>query len=161
MLCNNFPLLAADRSPRSPLFTGVVAGFASEHRIWPLLLFTVAALSLFWLRTPDGTCCIGSFGHCGDCLFDGFDVERTRLAVASSRRSNGICASGPVSPPKPRSQLANGGSDGRRNWPHLHCTGGLLHRHWTAQRARFHFMGGQLDLRRQPDSFRSTANSFC
>jgi hypothetical protein len=35
-----------------PLFTGVVAGFASEHRIWPLLVFTVAALSLFWLRTP-------------------------------------------------------------------------------------------------------------
>jgi YwiC-like protein len=35
-----------------PLFTGIVAGFASEHRIWPLLLFTVAALSLFWLRTP-------------------------------------------------------------------------------------------------------------
>ena len=35
-----------------PLFTGVVAGFASEHRIWPLLMFTVAALSLFWLRTP-------------------------------------------------------------------------------------------------------------
>ncbi len=35
-----------------PLFTGVVAGFASEHRIWPLLTFTVAALTLFWLRTP-------------------------------------------------------------------------------------------------------------
>jgi len=35
-----------------PLFTGVVAGFAPEHRIWPLLMFTVAALSLFWLRTP-------------------------------------------------------------------------------------------------------------
>jgi len=35
-----------------PLFTGVVAGFASEHRIWPLLTFTVAALALFWLRTP-------------------------------------------------------------------------------------------------------------
>jgi hypothetical protein len=35
-----------------PLFTGVVAGYASEHRIWPLLIFTVAALSLFWLRTP-------------------------------------------------------------------------------------------------------------
>jgi len=35
-----------------PLFTGVVAGFASEHRIWPLLMFTAAALSLFWLRTP-------------------------------------------------------------------------------------------------------------
>ncbi|MFY9904812.1 MAG: YwiC-like family protein [Terriglobales bacterium] len=35
-----------------PLFTGVVAGYSSEHRIWPLLLFTVAALSLFWLRTP-------------------------------------------------------------------------------------------------------------
>jgi hypothetical protein len=35
-----------------PLFTGVVAGFASEHRIWPLLTFTMAALSLFWLRTP-------------------------------------------------------------------------------------------------------------
>jgi hypothetical protein len=35
-----------------PLFTGVVAGFASERRIWPLLMFTVAAPSLFWLRTP-------------------------------------------------------------------------------------------------------------
>jgi hypothetical protein len=35
-----------------PLFTGVVAGYASEHRIWPLLTFTVAAVSLFWLRTP-------------------------------------------------------------------------------------------------------------
>jgi hypothetical protein len=35
-----------------PLFTGVAAGFAPEHRIWPLLMFTVAALSLFWLRTP-------------------------------------------------------------------------------------------------------------
>jgi hypothetical protein len=35
-----------------PLFSGVVAGYASEHRIWPLLMFTVAALSLFWLRTP-------------------------------------------------------------------------------------------------------------
>ena len=35
-----------------PLFTGVVAGYASEHRIWPLLMFTLAAMSLFWLRTP-------------------------------------------------------------------------------------------------------------
>jgi len=35
-----------------PLFTGVVAGYASEHRIWPLLVFTVTALSLFWLRIP-------------------------------------------------------------------------------------------------------------
>jgi YwiC-like protein len=35
-----------------PLFTGVVAGYASEHRILPLLVFTVTALSLFWLRTP-------------------------------------------------------------------------------------------------------------
>ena len=35
-----------------PLFTGVVGGYASEHRIWPLLIFTVAALSVFWLRTP-------------------------------------------------------------------------------------------------------------
>ena len=69
-----------------PLFTGIVAGFASEHRIWPLLLFTVAALSLFWLRTPVesfiGTgsltanteqerrmalCRIGSLGHFSDC----------------------------------------------------------------------------------------------
>lgn len=35
-----------------PLFTGMAAGFAPEHRVWPLLLFTVAALSLFALRTP-------------------------------------------------------------------------------------------------------------
>ena len=162
-----------------PLFTGVVAGFASEHRIWRLLLFTVAALSLFWLRTP-----VESLIGTGSLTANTDEERRTALVasillaavattcstallwkgkdswVAAAGRSYRICASGPVSPPKPRSRLANGGSDGRRNWPHLHCTGGLLHRHWKAKRARFHFMGGQLDLRRQPDSFRSTANSF-
>jgi hypothetical protein len=35
-----------------PLFTGVAAGMASAPRLWPLLAFTIAALSLFWLRTP-------------------------------------------------------------------------------------------------------------
>jgi len=35
-----------------PLFTGVAAGFAPAYRAWPLLVFTVATLSLFWLRTP-------------------------------------------------------------------------------------------------------------
>ena len=35
-----------------PLFTGLAAGFAPEHRIGSLLLFTTAALSLFALRTP-------------------------------------------------------------------------------------------------------------
>ena len=35
-----------------PLFTGVVVGAASSHRIVPLILFTVIALTLFWLRTP-------------------------------------------------------------------------------------------------------------
>lgn len=35
-----------------PLFTGVVAGAASTHQAWPLLVFTIAALTLFWLRTP-------------------------------------------------------------------------------------------------------------
>jgi alkylhydroperoxidase family enzyme len=35
-----------------PLFTGFVAGFAPEYRIWQLLLFTGCAVSLFFLRTP-------------------------------------------------------------------------------------------------------------
>src|SRR5512133_2326405 len=35
-----------------PLSTGMAAGFAPEHRAWPLLLFTVAVLALFALRTP-------------------------------------------------------------------------------------------------------------
>jgi hypothetical protein len=35
-----------------PLLTGVVAGSVSEHRVWPLLMFTMATLCLFWLRTP-------------------------------------------------------------------------------------------------------------
>jgi len=35
-----------------PLFTGVTAGFASAHPAWPLFVFTMATLSLFWLRTP-------------------------------------------------------------------------------------------------------------
>jgi len=35
-----------------PLFTGFAAGFAPEYRIWSLLLFTVCAVALFFLRTP-------------------------------------------------------------------------------------------------------------
>src|SRR5258707_32992 len=35
-----------------PLFTGVVAGFAPEHRAWALLQLTLVAFSLFLLRTP-------------------------------------------------------------------------------------------------------------
>ena len=35
-----------------PLFTGIVVGAASAHRILPLGLFALAALALFWLRTP-------------------------------------------------------------------------------------------------------------
>jgi len=35
-----------------PLFTGVAAGLASAHRTWPLLVFAMATLSFFWLRTP-------------------------------------------------------------------------------------------------------------
>jgi hypothetical protein len=35
-----------------PLFTGVVVGAAAAQRAWPLVLFTVASLSLFWMRTP-------------------------------------------------------------------------------------------------------------
>ena len=35
-----------------PLFTGVAASASSAHRRWPLLVFVIAAVSLFWLRTP-------------------------------------------------------------------------------------------------------------
>src|SRR5579872_710255 len=35
-----------------PLFTGLAVGLASVPKGWPVFLFTVAALSLFWLRTP-------------------------------------------------------------------------------------------------------------
>jgi len=35
-----------------PLFTGAAVGIASDHRIWPVVLFAGAALTLFWLRTP-------------------------------------------------------------------------------------------------------------
>jgi hypothetical protein len=35
-----------------PLITGIAAGISSAQRIWPALIFTLAALSLFWLRTP-------------------------------------------------------------------------------------------------------------
>lgn len=35
-----------------PLFTGWAAGFAPNYRIWDLLLFSLAAISLFALRTP-------------------------------------------------------------------------------------------------------------
>jgi len=35
-----------------PLFTGAAVGMAANHRILPVFLLTVAALALFWLRTP-------------------------------------------------------------------------------------------------------------
>jgi len=35
-----------------PLFTGLVTGFTPEQRVWALLLFTLAVLSSFALRTP-------------------------------------------------------------------------------------------------------------
>jgi YwiC-like protein len=35
-----------------PLFTGVATGLPSAQRVWPLVLFVLAALVLFWLRTP-------------------------------------------------------------------------------------------------------------
>jgi len=35
-----------------PLFTGIAAGVASARQMGPLVLFTIAALALFWLRTP-------------------------------------------------------------------------------------------------------------
>src|SRR5579862_7835153 len=35
-----------------PLFTGIAVGVASMPRVWPEILFTTAALGLFWLRTP-------------------------------------------------------------------------------------------------------------
>lgn len=35
-----------------PLFTGSVVGLAPKYLVWELLLFTVAAVSLFALRTP-------------------------------------------------------------------------------------------------------------
>jgi len=35
-----------------PLFTGAAVGVASTQRAGPLVLFTAAALALFWLRTP-------------------------------------------------------------------------------------------------------------
>ncbi len=35
-----------------PLFTGLATGVSPEYHVWALLLFTLAALSLFALRTP-------------------------------------------------------------------------------------------------------------
>ena len=35
-----------------PLVTGAAVGFMSSNRVLPLALFTLAALGLFWMRTP-------------------------------------------------------------------------------------------------------------
>ena len=35
-----------------PLVTGAAVGFMSGDRVLPLVLFTIAALGLFWMRTP-------------------------------------------------------------------------------------------------------------
>ena len=35
-----------------PLFTGAAVGIAADQRVWPVVLFTLAALALFWMRTP-------------------------------------------------------------------------------------------------------------
>ena len=35
-----------------PLLTGAIPGLVSTHRVWPTVLFILAAFVLFWLRTP-------------------------------------------------------------------------------------------------------------
>ena len=62
-----------------PLFTGVVAGFAPEHRIWSLLLFTLASLSLFFLRTP-----VESLLGMGTISASSRDERRTAMTAAAS-----------------------------------------------------------------------------
>jgi len=99
-----------------PLCTGVAAGFASAHRAWPLLVFTMATLSLFWLRTPlesligtgslttqyikrtlDSAHCVRLSWRCIRRLSDRADVERSKLRVVVSRSGNGISICGPGS----------------------------------------------------------------
>ena len=143
-----------------PLFTGVVAGFASGHRIWPLLMFTIAALSLFWLRTP-----VESLSGTGP-LKANTEEERWTALVASvflaavatacltglmwrgqdlrllrSRSGSSVCGGGPDRASKAGSESANGGSVGGCNWSHLHCSGCLLHRHRTARVSAPSFYG--------------------
>src|SRR6476646_9159199 len=62
-----------------PHFTGVVAGFAPEHRIWSLLLFTLASLSLFFLRTP-----VESLLGMGTISASSRDERRTAMTAAAS-----------------------------------------------------------------------------
>jgi hypothetical protein len=135
-----------------PLFTGVATGFASAHRVWPLFVFTMAALSLFWLRTPvESLIGTGSLtAHTSgerwtplgaslflssfiERLFDRADVARSKSTVAASRSGNSTCICGPRSSSEARSGDANGGPVGGCNWPHLHCSGCLLHRYRTAR----------------------------
>lgn len=94
-----------------PLFTGMAAGFAPGHRVWPLLLFTVAALSLFGLRTPVGSllkhrCDFGTYNRRtlvgfywvsfvrtgGDRVSECAHVERALSSVADIRGSKCWCA---------------------------------------------------------------------
>lgn len=60
-----------------PLFTGVAAGYASKHQLYPLLLFTVAALLLFWLRTP-----VESLIGMGALRANGVKERRTALSAS-------------------------------------------------------------------------------
>lgn len=73
-----------------PLFTGAVAGFAPEHRIWSLLLFTVASLSLFFLRTPvESLLGTGTISACSR-----EECRTARIAAASFGFLAGACLFG-------------------------------------------------------------------
>jgi hypothetical protein len=149
-----------------PLFTGMAAGFAPGHRVWPLLLFTVAALSLFGLRTPVESllkhrCDFGTYNRRtlvgfywvsfvrtgGDRVSECAHVERALSRVADIRGSKCWCACNAGCSQEAGSWRTNDLADSGRDWSYVYRACGLLHRYRTSRYTGVRNMDCELDVR--------------
>src|ERR1035438_5393287 len=157
-----------------PLFTGAAVGLVSTRQVLPLILLALAVLALFWLRTPvesllgttplrAGTpaerrisflvsvvLAVVSAGCLTALLWNGHNRD---LLQTWRHRSTGLrCSDLPY---ETWSQAAHDRADGGGNRPHMRRASSLLRCHGTSGCARLGVVGGQLDFRGQPDSFRA------
>ena len=162
-----------------PLVTGAAAGNPRGERIIWILLFAAVALGLFCLRTPveaalgfsplrpqnDGE---RRLIHSFIFLYSSVALVGpgsphllgARLWTPAVRRGRGdrLSSSGHSETTRPANAHERP-IDGRHR-AELHCGGSLLPGDGAFRLDGRHHLVGQLAFRRQPNSFRSTSNSF-
>ena len=146
-----------------PLATGAVAALRSNVNVGALALFILAAMSLFWLRTPVeswlGTSAIKAQTKDERAFVLKVIAGIGTLAVVSiaallwSGPSRGLLTIGAIAGlafaiqagvKKLGPQRKNAGADHRRRGPHLDCGGRVLRCHRQTRPHRARAVAGQL-----------------